>query len=313
MQSLARLLYRNWQISSIFFLLAAVYLWGSLTNEPDQATLDKYNISSNQLHLLVLTIAIPYIIIWAIGLVGYLRLRSYTKFLGKGKDGVGFRTVARGVFLFTLWLPVSTLLASLASRYYGNHPATTEELTWLVNYVNLLILLPAFFLINQGAEYLVRTTKAKWVGMSRFQIIAFTWVMAIYVFVTFQDSARNVPASAGDAATYYMPDWVILLTIILPRIFMWFLGLSAAASIILYGREVKGTIYKIALRYVALGIAGVVIASIVLTMVQSLTAALNDLSLAILLLLIYLLLIVIGVGYVLIAKGTKQLQKIEES
>jgi hypothetical protein len=313
MQSLARLLYKNWQISSVFLLLAAVYLWVSLTNKPSPATLEKYNISDSQLHLLVLTIAVPYIIIWVIGLVGYLRLRSYTKYLGKGKDGVGFRTVARGVFLFTLWLPLSTLLASLANRYYGNHPTLTEELTWLVNYINLFILLPAFWLINSGAEYLVRTTKAKWVGMSRFQVVAFTWVMAIYVFVTFQDSARSVPDVAGDAATYYMPDWVILLTIILPRIFMWFLGLSAAASMILYSREVKGTIYKLALRYVALGIAGVVIATIVLRIVQSLTTALNDLSLALLLLLVYVLLIIIGIGYVLIANGTKQLQKIEES
>jgi hypothetical protein len=313
MKSLARLFRENWKVSTLFLVLALVYLWHSLTDVPTQAQLDKYNVTTGQLHLLALSVALPYVIIWSVGLIGYLRLHTYVKVLGKGKDAPGFRTVARGVFLFTLWLPVSTLVAALASRYYENHPSVTAELTWVVNYVNILVLLPAFYLINRGAEQLVKTTKARWLGLSHTHTVLFVFAMACYVFLTFHDAARSVAASADTTASYYQPDWIILLTIILPRIYMWYLGLSGAASMILYRREVKGTIYKLALRNVALGIAGVVTATIVLRIVQSLSTVLNDLSLALILLVVYVLLIIIGTGYVLIAKGAQQLQKIEDS
>lgn len=313
MGSLVRLFSQYWQVSLAFFLLIVLYLWHTLTNTPRQQVLDKYDITVGQLKIILLTIAIPYIIIWLIGLVGFLRLHSYTRFLGKSKDGRGFRTLSWGVLLFTLWLPISTIAAGLASRYYENHPNVTEELTWLVNYVNLFVLLPAFYLINRGATLLVKTTKAKWVGMSSRQTVLYIFVAAVYVFVTFHDTARNVAATNASAASYYQPDWVILLTLILPRLYMWYLGLSAAASIVLYSKEVNGRIYKLALRDVAIGIAGVVTATIILRIVQSMASALVELNLTVLLLIIYLLLIVIGTGYVFIAKGTQKLQKIEES
>jgi hypothetical protein len=313
MKKLGALLRRYIVIALVFAVLAAVYLIQSVTVIPDQTTLAKYHVTVSQVHELSLAIAVPYVLIWIVALLGYLRLRSYTSYLGNGKDAPGFRTLATGVFLLTLWLPLSTLAANLAAAYYNNHPSATANLIRLLTYGNLLLLFPAFYLLYDGARKLLRTTKARREGMVQWQTITYIVFSALYVFVTFADDARQVAIGDAQTATYYLPDWLTLLTVVIPRLIMWYLGFSAVASMISYRREVKGEIYKIALRLVAFGIAGIVCVVIVLRVVQSLSSAINALSLVLLLVLVYSLLAIMAIAYAVLAKGAERLQKIEES
>jgi hypothetical protein len=313
MKRLRGLLRRYWVISLTFFVLAAVYLVQSATVVPDAATLERYDLTVSEVHVLSLTIALPYVLIWVVALFGYLWLRSYTSFLGKGKDAPGFKTLANGVFLLTLWLPVSTVSSNLASSYYGDHPASTAWLIRLVTYLNILLLLPAFYQLNRGANRLLSTTRTKRRGMSQVQTVLYIVFAVLYVFVTFTDDARQVAIGTTTHATYYLPDWLTLLTVVIPRVCMWYLGFSAVASMILYRKEVKGAIYKEALRFVAFGMAGVVCVGILLRVIQSLTSVINALSLTLLLLLVYGLLTIMAIAYAVLAKGAERLQKIEES
>ncbi len=130
--------------------------------------------------------------------------------------------------------------------------------------------------------------------------------------LTLEDSARQAPTHSVSIASYYLPDWLIITTIVIPRLILWFWGIKAVEDIYMYRKKIKGKIYKVALQNVARGIAAVVVATILLRCFQSLSSPIGELSLALIILLIYLLLIAIGIGYVLIYKGAKQLQKIED-
>jgi threonine/homoserine/homoserine lactone efflux protein len=93
---------------------------------------------------------------------------------------------------------------------------------------------------------------------------------------------------------------------------MWFWGMQAVMNMYIYRLKVKGRLYRSALSTLANGFGAVVFLSVVLRCVQSMTSLFDQLSLGLVLLIIYILLIIISVGYVLIAMGAKQLQRIEE-
>jgi uncharacterized membrane protein len=312
MRRLGLLLQKNWVISAVFLALAVAYVFETLTSTVSPATEAKYHASASQIHHLGLAIALPYIVIWVVGLIGYLWLRSYTSYLGESKDAAGFRIITRAVLLFTFWLPFSTLAANLASSYYAIHPDSTALLVRLVNYLNIIILLPAFWWVYQGANRLLSSAKITSTGLSIRQTICYIVFAAIYVFLTFHDPARQNSTDDVLKATYYLNDWWLLFTLVIPRLIMWYIGFAAAASIILYRQKVKGSLYKEALRWVAFGLTGIVISTIVLRTIQSLSTQLSKLSLLVLFLVIYVLLALIATGYVLLAKGASRLQKIEE-
>ncbi len=312
MKRLGLLLRKYWALSALFLVLAVVYLVQVVTSTVSPATQAKYHASAGQIHRLGLAIAVPYIAIWVIGLIGYLWLRSYTTFLGKDKDAPGFRILTRGVFLVTFWLPFSTLIANLATSYYGVHPGSTATLIRIVNYMNIVLLFPAFWWLHKGAQSLLESAKIRSTSLTTKQVALFVAFAASYVFLTFHDPVRTASSDALTTATYYLSDWWILLTLVIPRLIMWYLGFSAAASIILYRQKVKGQLYKEALRWVAYGLTGIVLSTIALRTVQSLWAQLSKLSLLVLFVVIYALLAIIAVGYGLLAKGASRLQKIEE-
>ena len=312
MKRLGRLLRKYWALSALFLTLAIVYVVQVVTSTVSPATQAKYHASAAQIHRLGLAIAIPYIVIWIIGLIGYLWLHSYTSFLGKDKDAPGFRYLTRGVFLLTFWLPFSTLIANLATSYYSVHQDSTATLIRIVNYANILLLFPAFWWLHKGGQHLLTSAKIKYTSLTTKQIGLFLAFAAAYVFLTFHDPARAVSPDSATKATYYLSDGWILFTLVIPRLIMWYLGFSAAASIILYRQKVKGQLYKEALRWVAYGVAGIAISTIALRTVQSLSTQLGHLSLTVLFLVVYVLLAIIAAGYGLLAKGASRLQKIEE-
>jgi hypothetical protein len=313
MRESGKILLRYPKLTALFLLSAVGYVALTLTSTPTKETLQQYHVTATQLHEIALTITIPYIIIWIFGLVGYLRLRSYVTAIGDSADGKAWREICNGVLLLVLWLPLNVLLSSLATNFYQTHPEATANSIRLLNYFNILIMLPAFYLIYIGSKKLVEVAKVRAHGLTQRQSAAFIVFSILYVFVALSDTGRQVAHSGAEVATYYLPDWITVVTILIPRVLTWFIGLAAVANIMLYRQKVKGAIYKEGLRYMALGLYVVVVAIVVLRTIQSLSSAIGSWSLGFLLLLIYGLLAILGTGYALVSKGAKRLQKIEES
>ncbi|MDB5171097.1 MAG: hypothetical protein JWO35_791 [Candidatus Saccharibacteria bacterium] len=307
-----RLMLRYKLVSAVFLVLSAVYLALTALTEPDKVALEKYHLTAAQAVALILTIALPYVIIWFIALIGYLRFNSYAETIRGSRDGTAFMTMSQGLLMLALWLPVSAVSSILAAHYYRDHPSSTATLIIAINYVNIALLFPAFIQMYRGARKLLPLIKTTAASLSQTVNLVFICFSALYVFLVLEDPARHAATDSTTIASYYLPDWLIIISLVIPRLIMWFFGAKAVQYLYLYRNRVKGTLYKAALNNLARGIAGVVLATIVLRCIQSLSSQLGELSLALMLLVIYLLLLLIAIGYVLIFKGAKNLQQIEE-
>jgi uncharacterized membrane protein len=308
--SLLALVYKYYPVTLAVVALTAIYLVATFATPVDKATLNKYHISSGNLTALLLTIALPYIIIWYVALLGWLSLRDYTQSIKRSRDGAAFHEISRGVLWLTLWLPVSAVVSAVTGYYYHKHPAATAHMVQITTYVNIVMLLPGFLLAYTGSRQLLKLVRQpetiSWRAICTFIIFS-----VLYTFLTLHDSSRRLPVHGVSTATYYLRDWLIVTTIIIPRLLEWLFGFQAAYNIYVYRQKVGGEIYKQALNNLARGLAGTVGIVIILRCIQSLSSQLNNRSLGFLLLVIYLLLILMAISYGLIMRGARSLKRIE--
>lgn len=313
MKDLGKLLLRYKLVSALFVAMAVLYVVQSILAPVEDETLEKYHITILRVHELALTIGLPYVVIWIIALVGYLRLRMYTESLGKSKDGVAFGLITKGVFWFTLWLPLSALISAAGSYALFYHESATANIIRLEVYSVILILVPAFVYVYMGSKALLRVTRARQLPYRQWLTFAYIAFSTIYTYITFHDASRRMATGTSEYATYCLPDWVILTTIVIPRLLFWYFGVLALSNILAYREKVAGIIYRDALRRLVLGLGGIVFLVIVLRTLQSFNNVLGELSLTGVLVLAYVVLALMAVGYVLIAKGAKKLLLIEET
>ncbi len=217
-------------IPLVFIALALVYLAQSIFIRPDVAVLHKYHITQGKAIFLTLAIALPYIVIWFIALFGYLRLAGYTALIRDSKDGKAFVAISNGILALTLWLPINTILTGIARYVNNTHPSATAITVQTINYINLVLLFTGFLMINNGAQKLLKVIKAR--NYSYRQIAAnsvFIISLVLYIYLVLNDPARQFPNGDVHLATYYLPDWLIISTLVIPRLIMWF------SAIVQYG------------------------------------------------------------------------------
>lgn len=289
-----------------FVLLAIIYASVNLLAAPPRTTLQKYHISSSSLHLLNATIVVPVIAIWFVALYGYQRLRTYAGYIKDNKDGRQVVKLTRGLMLLAFWLPVSSTLSAVLNMYGVHHPGATPMITIIINYLTLLFPLGAFIWISQGARGLSELSKQRPTPTG-------TNLMAIVLIVAGVFYGYLVANAHQHVHTiYHMPMLVVLLTLVIPYIYSWFLGILAAYEIHMYSKKVNGIIYRKSWNALAIGLVWIIVFSIVFQYFTTVSAKLNNLSLGWILVIIYTLLPLMAIGYIFVALGAKRLTKIEE-
>ncbi len=122
----------------------------------------------------------------------------------------------------------------------------------------------------------------------------------------------NLTRPPDTKASFYLPSWLIVSTIIVPYAYAWYMAFTASYNLRFYSTNVKGVVYRKSLRTLAAGINIVIINTILLQFLSAQTPRLNKLNLAPLLGLVYVLLISIGIGFAVVAIGAKKMKRIEE-
>jgi hypothetical protein len=305
------LLKRNRLVSLLIIVCTLLYLGQIIFIKPDQAILNKYHISVTTDIFLALAIAIPYVVIWIVSLIGYQRMDSYIANIRGSKDGEAMNLVGIGILLLAIWLPVTTLLDSLI-RHASTFHLTVANAVRISNYANILLLLPAFVICYVGSRRLLELIRS-WRMPSTIAYVTTAYIAfaSFYTWLVLHDPVRKFGVH-GVNATFYEPDWLILLTIVIPRLIMWYYGILTVYNLYLYRTRVNGSLYREAIGLLALGLGGVVSIAIILRLFQSVTTTLNNLSLGQLVLVVYILLILIATAYVFIAKGAQKMQRLEE-
>lgn len=294
-------------------IFIGLYVVATLGIPPDPAAMAKYDLTASEIRLLSFTILIPYAVIWAVAFYGFIRFKQYSELIKDTPDGRPLNTIADGHMILALYLPIITLAGSLVNYLARTSPGSVPAAVILRNYLNVAIALLGFLIIIRGARALTGILKKKPPFVRNKLLLAVYLAAAVlYCYITLTSPIRQVPGGISQRATYYLPDWLIVTTIIVPHLISWYLGLRAASYVSYYKDHISGRIYKPFLSYLVAGIHWVIFSLVSLQIFAGLSNSIATWNLRPLLILIYILLVFISVGYVYIALGASKLKRIEE-
>lgn len=306
-----------WSNKKIYmFLGVAIILYAGIVfgTPTDPEILGRYNMSALQARLINMSIVLPFAVIWFLAFYGYIAFRDYARVIRKSHDGRAFTLIARGLAILATGLPLVSILSSLTRLVNQDRPEFIPTTTVLIHYANIAVSIFAFWYIHKGAQKLLSATKEQPHGREWSLLLGgFVMLALTYIYLVLTNPARNSnsPSFSGQSI-FYLPDWLIVVTIIMPYMYIWYVGLVSGFYINFYQKKVGGVIYKAAFRFLALGLIGVIVSSIMRQYITATSNLLADLRLAPLLMLVYSLLIAIAIGFVLIAIGARKLKHIEE-
>lgn len=294
--------------------LTVIYIALTVWLPTNADTLARYNLSAGQARNLRLAIVLPYVIIWFFAFLGFVKLKSYSRIINKSRNGKALSIIANGLFVLAIGLPINAIFGRLISYVEDVYPHFMATSNIVGNYLDIAIGLIGMGLIYKGAQRLTSTVDSNVkTEPSYLVMIALALIGTSYAYLTFTNPNRQFPPEVGGHAAYYLPDYLLLFTVVLPFIVTWYKGLHGAYYISVYRKRVVGIVYKKALGYLATGIIFVVLSRIMMRYLTSLNTIAESWALHYILTVVYCLLIVIAVGFGLIALGSNKLKKIEEA
>ncbi|MEJ0072491.1 MAG: hypothetical protein WDN27_00110 [Candidatus Saccharibacteria bacterium] len=296
--------------SRIFYWYSAfvvAFIGLTLFPAPDKATLIRYHITSAELRALDFTIIIPEVLIWFAAFYGYQKLYRYSQLIKASKDGRQIAKLARGLLLLSLGLPITTIIGGILSIIAAHNPGFKSASVIVNNYLGVVFPLAAFLWISMGARGLSELSKSR----PRLWLLNIVTLSVIVLGVVF---CSLIVADHQELRTsYHMSPELVMLTLGIPYMYIWFLGLFSAAELQVYSRKVSGVVYREGWKWLIIGLAGVIFTSILLQYLTTLSTWLTSLALGWILLLLYVLLILLAAAYIVLALGAKKLMKIEEA
>jgi hypothetical protein len=294
-----------------YLALAILYVLLIFILPANSRAMQAYHLNSIEYRVLYFAIAIPSMAVWFAAFYGYAKLKEYANSLKHSAEADSFNRLAQGCAWLAWSLPVSVLasyvLNAMADQWGGFLGASII----ISNYVTLALPLIGFSVIGVASRELINQTKVRLSTLNARGIMLFFVVGGVlYCYLTFR---RFDPASLGSTANpYHLPIWLMLLTVIIPYLYAWFVGLLATYEITSYSKQVRGVLYKQSLQLLVGGLVTVIAGSILIQYVSSIEPSKGYLVLNYRLLLLIVFRVITGVGFALIGIGANRLRKIEE-
>jgi hypothetical protein len=197
------------------------------------------------------------------------------------------------------------------------YPHDMEWQKWGVivrGYMTVIFYLFGFWYLWQGSRDLLKAVNGselsnKW---QNFLVGALAALAVFYTWAVLNNPFRSVSSDPLVKATYYLPDILIMLTIVIPYVLIWIMGGTAIINVLSYTKRVPGVIYKQAFSSLAYGLTFTIVLLIVLQFLSQANASIGHAAFSVILVIIYPLLLAIAIGYLLIARGARKLAAIEE-
>ncbi len=289
-----------------YVILLALAVLLALALPPNPATLHQLRINVLEYRAVVVTLIVPYAAIWFSAFYAYDKLEEYAAKLHRTEEGSAFKKIANGVRVLAWGLVVPTIIGTILSALQSWHADFHAPASVFNQYMQVAFPVVAFIIIGNGTRDLTELVGVRPGIMAiRAIILAFTILGVLFVHFVINNQFNGTDG-------YHLPLYPLILTIIVPYLFTWIIGLLSVYELRIYAAATRGVLYRQALVSLGTGLAIVIIDSII---VQYLTGAFGiaaHASIGFLLLIVYLLLVVQAAGYALVALGAKKLKRIEE-
>jgi hypothetical protein len=145
-------------------------------------------------------------------------------------------------------------------------------------------------------------------GDTLIKVMIVSVLALVYIFLIYTNPNRQEAINAVTPASYYLPDFFIATTLVIPVIAMWWFGFSAAFLLSeVITRSINADQFK-AQTKILYGIWAIIFTSILLQALLSLGAGrLMSIGLGPLLGIVYVFIVLQGVGYLFVSLGARQL------
>jgi hypothetical protein len=289
-----------------FAILYLVVIILALTAPPSMASLHTLGVSLAIYKVLVFTVLIPSGMVWAAAYYAYDTLAAYAAKIQDTNEGKGYARIVLGLKVLAWGLLLSMLLSLLLGLVRIWAPGFDTAHDVINRYVNLGVTGTAFVLIQDGTFALADGSRARrsQTGL-RVIILAITFIGAFFIKLVTDNQS-------GAANPYHLPFYALLITVVIPYICIWAIGMTSVYELRLYARKIHGVLYKRALQLVAGGLTLVILLSIASQYLTAAFARQTVFALGPLLIIIYVLLVMEAAGLAIVAMGAKQLKKIED-
>lgn len=277
----------------------------------NEDTMRAFHLSPMGYRTALLTLTLPLMAAWLMAFAAYGRLCEYLSLIRRSPEETHFEKLATGMKWLAWSLPVpavaALLLSALANEWNVFYPASII----ITNYLNLALALIAFSIIGVASRGLVNRANLKFNTMvSRMIVLSFLLGGVVYCYLTFQ---RLDLSSIGSTHNpYFLPVWLMVLSVIIPYLYAWFVGLLAAYELTLFSHQTEGVLYRQALRMLAVGLAVVIASLVILQYINGVQPRVGHLIFGYHTLLGAVLHAISGVGFILMLTGASRLKKIEE-
>lgn len=298
--------------TQLFIFLLLVFIASTFLLPANPLTKSTYNFNDTQYHLVLFMARIPYIMAWIAIFMAFRSLVNYTKRIIDTPEGTDFLAITKGM-RWIAWggiipLLLSTFLYAIAN---GINPDFRASAIILTNYFYVIIALVAFTYISSGAHTLSLRSKAAF-NLSQVRVLIFLLVGLSVLFCLLIAGQLQMESLGHSFNSYYLPNWLIWVTIVVPYLFAWFVGLYAALLIIKSAHSTSGVIYRQALQLVAVGLFVTIVGLVARQYFTSIVPRTGHLTIGFALIMTYSVYAVQAAGAVLLVIGAKRLQKIEE-
>lgn len=273
--------------------------------------MDVYHLSGFEYRVISFATALPGFLVWFAAFIGYAKLLDYARSIRKTPEGVYFKQLAIGCAWLAWSLPVTKTLSSVLSGMVEVWPGFHDASIIIGNYVGLILPLIAFSIIGVASRGLINDAKLR-LSQTSMRAIMLLFIVAgvSFCYFTFKHLGHDGLGSTDNP--YYLPTWLLVLTLIIPYLYAWFVGILSAWELALFGRNIGGHLYRKAVLYLVSGLGIVIFSSIAIQYIGSVQPRVGYLLLNSKLFLTLLFRILQGVGFGLMAVGAVRLKKIEE-
>lgn len=294
-----------------YAMLAVFYILLIFLLPANTATMNDYHLSTFEYRIVAFAVALPALVVWLAAFIGYAQLRKYARAVSKTPEGIYFDQLAAGCTWLAWSLPVSMIVPAILNSIADSHPGFHSGAIIISNYISLIFPLIGFSVIASASRGLLGNVKAKLsLANARVIIIGFLTLGVMYCYLTF--SQFNLASINSTDNPYFLPAWLMVITVTIPYLYAWFMGILGVYEITLFSKHVRGVLYRQALGLVVGGLSAVILSSVALQYINSVEPRVGHLVFGYKFVLVSLFRIIGGGGFILLAIGASRLQKIEE-
>lgn len=296
--------------TSIFIFFTTVYALFVVLLPSGSVSQASLGLRDAKYDLLLIALRLPLIVLLGLMYFAYRRLNKYSVSIADTPEGEHFITITKGLGCIVWGMLATTLIGALLGAYANIHADFRNTSLIIINYMYLLLSLVAFSYISSGVHRITR--KAHIIFQTNHLKILMLGLVFLGVVFCYLISTRLDGNAAGNSNAYFLPNWLVWGTVVIPYLYAWFLGVFAAMELLIIAKSTQGIIYRRALQYLAFGLVGVILAMVLLQYFRSVVPRTGKLALGSTLFFVYGIYLLGALGAISICKGAQRLQRIED-